>query len=162
MDILKFAIDMELEGEKYYIEQAEINKDNSLKNVFVMLAKDEEYHAGILKNKLDGASYELKDNDTSAESKNIFKGIGDYKNEIRDVPHQLDLYRAALEKEKQSIELYEDLLTEATDDDEKNLAQFLIKQERDHFEILEEMVIRINRPNDWVESAEFGIRKEEY
>ncbi len=32
---------MELDGEKYYLEQAEKNKDTNLATVFKLLAKDE-------------------------------------------------------------------------------------------------------------------------
>jgi len=160
MNSFEFAINMELDGEKYYIEQAKINKENSLNTVFIMLAKDEENHAKIFQNKLKELSYELKDNNTLSEFKDVFKGIGDFKNQIKKIPNQLDLYRGALEKEKQSIELYKKLLSEATDDKEKKLFEYLIKQEEDHFAILEELVLLINRSEEWVESAEFGIRKE--
>ena len=43
MNILEFAINMELDGEKYYNDQAEITKDSYLKNIFLILAKDEKY-----------------------------------------------------------------------------------------------------------------------
>ena len=49
MNSIEFAINMELDGVKYYTEQAEINKDNSLNTVFLLLAKDEGNHARILK-----------------------------------------------------------------------------------------------------------------
>lgn len=160
MNSFEFAINMELDGEKYYIEQAKINKENSLNTVFIMLAKDEANHAKIFQNKLNELSYDLKSNNTISEFKSVFKEIGNYKNEIKKIPNQLDLYRAALEKEKQSIELYKKFLSEATDDKEKQLFEYLIKQEGDHFAILEELVLLINRSDDWVESAEFGIREE--
>jgi len=160
MNSFEFAINMELDGEKYYIEQAKVNKDNSLNILFTMLAKDEENHAKIFKNKLNELSYELKDNNTLSESKNVFKGIGDFKNEIKKIPNQLDLYRVALDKEKQSIKLYKKFLSEATDDKEKKLFEYLIKQEGDHFAILEELVLLTNRSNEWVETAEFGLREE--
>lgn len=160
MNSFEFAINMELDGEKYYIKQAKVNKDNSLNILFTMLAKDEWNHAKIFKNKLNELSYELKDNNTLSESKNVFKGIGDFKNEIKKIPNQLDLYRVALDKEKQSIELYKKFLSEATDDKEKKLFEYLIKQEGDHFAILEELVLLTNRSDEWVESAEFGLREE--
>ncbi len=160
MNSFEFAINMELDGEKYYMEQAEINKGNKLNAIFIRLAKDEENHAKIFQNKLNELSYELKDNNTLSEFKNVFKGIGDFKNEIKKIPNQLDLYREALEKEKQSIELYKKFLSETTDDKEKEIFKYIIKQEEDHFAILDELVLLINNPNDWVESAEFGIRKE--
>jgi len=160
MNCIEFAINMELDGEEYYKEQATINKDNSLKAVFLVLAKDEESHARILKNKLKELSYNLQDNNTISEVKNVFEGIEDYKKEISILPVQLELYKEALEKEKQSISLYEKLLSQATDDNEKKLFEYLIKQEKDHYAILEDFALLISRPDEWVEASEFGIREE--
>ena len=84
MNNWKFAIDMELDGEKYYKEQAKINKDNSLNVVCPMLA--------------EGA--------------------------------------------------------------DKELLEYLIKQEENHYEILDNMASLLIKPEEWVENAEFGIRKE--
>ena len=157
MDILEFAINMELDGEKYYNEQAALNQDNSLNSVFLMLAKDENNHAKILRSRSQGAPYELNELVLST-TKSVFQEMVDFKIETKQKPEQVDLYRLALEKEKQSIDLYIKLLSEANAD--RELFQFLIKQEEEHFEIIEEIIKMVNRPNDWVESAEFGIRKE--
>jgi len=160
MNVLDFAINMELEGEKYYNEQAELNKNTGLKTVFLMLAKDENAHAQILQNKVKNLSYKLNDSDTLDKTIHLFKELKDFKNEIKQIPNQLDLYRAALEKEKESINLYEKLLLEAEDDKSKSLFTFLIKQEKDHYEVLDELVLQLNKADDWVEAAEFGVRTE--
>ena len=152
---------MEFEGEKYYKGQAESTKNNGLKTVFLMLAKDENTHAKVLQNKSNNLSYELKDNETLSETKNLFKEIEDFKDEIKQVPNQLDLYRAAFEKEKESINLYEKLLSQAEDDESKKLFNYLIKQEKDHYEVLDELVLHLNKSDDWVEAAEFGVTAED-
>lgn len=159
MNSLEFAIRMELDGEKYYKEQAEINKDNGLSAVFLNLAEDEENHARILQNMFNELAFELQDNNTLDQSKNVFKGLGNFENKIWELPKQVDLYRAALEKEKESIELYSKLLGLATDGHEKECFQYLVNQEEDHFAILEELILLASHPEEWVESAEFGIRK---
>ena len=156
MDILKFAIEMEKEGEKYYKEQAEINHNNSLYTVFINLAKDECYHAQIIENKLNKIAYK-PDASLSNWTKNVFDGIDNFKIEVKEIPQQIDAYRMALEKEKQSIELYQNLLKEANED--KALFEFLISQEEEHYKILDEIVKLVNRPNEWVENAEFGKRE---
>ena len=161
MNVLEFAINMELDGEKYYKEQAEIAKDSSLKNIFLILAKDENSHAKLLKDKSNNLSYELKGNETISEARSLFKEIKDFKNELKQNPDQLDLYRVALEKEKESIDLYEKLLSQAEDDKSIDLFKFLIKEEKDHYTTLEELVSQLNKSNDWVEAAEFGIRPED-
>ena len=160
MNVLDFAINMELDGEKYYKEQAEIAQDISLKNIFLILAEDENSHAKLLQHKSNNMSYELKGTETISETKNLFKEIKDFKNELKQNPDQLDLYRVALEKEKESIDLYEKLLSQSEDDKSINLFKFLIAQEKDHYTTLEELVSQLNKCNDWVEAAEFGVRVE--
>ena len=51
MNNFEFAIKREIDGENYYLEQAEANKGNALSTVFLSLAKDEENHAVFLENK---------------------------------------------------------------------------------------------------------------
>ena len=139
MNYLEFAIKMELDGEKYYREQAEKNKDNSLHTVFLMLAEDERSHAEILRNKANELSYELKDSVAFPEYKNVFEGMDDFESEVKVSPDQLDVYRMALKKEEESIELYEKMLSEAVNDDDKELFKYLIEQEKTHYAIFDEL-----------------------
>ena len=130
MNDLEFAIDMEYDGEKYYKQQAEINKDNSLHSVCLMLAADEQNHAMILTAKMNEKAFQLKDADTLSEAKSIFKGINDIKAEDKETASQLDFYRIASEKEQQSIDLYTRYLAKAESSEEKALFEFLIAQEQ--------------------------------
>lgn len=160
MNALEYAIKMELDGEKYYREQAEINKDTSLHAVCLLLAEDERKHANILNKMLNDLPYELTDTNTSLAAKNVFAEAGDIKLESKDMLSQLDFYRIASGKEKESIDLYKEFLSKATEDKEKELFAYLIKQEKKHYEVLEELVLLLRHAEEWVESAEFGIRKE--
>ena len=160
MNVLEFAMKMELEGEKYYTEQAEINKSNSLSTVFVMLAKEENRHSEILKNIANKLPCDLQESETLSEAKNVFSSITANKEEIKHIPNQLGVYRLSLEKEKESITLYRKYLSEATDDDSKRIFEYLIKQEEDHYAIIEQLVLLLSRSEEWVESAEFGVREE--
>lgn len=160
MNVLEYAIKMELDGEKYYREQAQINKNNKLYTVCLMLAEDEKNHARILNQKLNEMVYELASIDTLAKAKNIFEDLGNLKMETKEVLSQLDFYSIAQEKEKQSINLYKDFLDKATNNQEKELFEYLIGQERQHYEVLEELVMLLRRAEEWVEAAEFGTRKE--
>jgi rubrerythrin len=121
MDILKFAINMEKEGEQYYKEQADINKNNSLHTVFINLAKDECHHAQIIESKLEGTAYQ-PEAEVSRWTKNVFDDLKDFKIEEKAIPQQIDAYRMALDKERESIELYKKLLKETNKD--KDLFDF--------------------------------------
>ena len=52
------------------------------------------------------------------------------------------------------------MLAEATDEQDKEVFEFLIKEEETHYSILEDIVSHVSRPIEWVESAEFGLREE--
>lgn len=160
MNIIKHAIQMEKDGEAYYTKQANLNKGTSLHTVCMMLATEEKKHAEILSNKLNNLSYELKESDTYAEAKNIFANVSDFKKEAKGLPSQLDFYNLALENEQKSIDLYKESLSKAQNDDEKALYKFLLKEEKDHFEIIDELVKLLTHAEQWVESAEFGTRED--
>jgi rubrerythrin len=157
MDILVYAIKMELDGEKYYRDQAKRNKGNSLYKVFMDLAKEECEHARILEDKSKGLCYKKKATLT-APRQNVFSCVDDFKSDIKKYAEQVDVYRMALDKEKESINLYKKLLDESADS--ADLFNFLISQEEEHYALLEEIVKLVNRPEKWVEAAEFGIREE--
>jgi rubrerythrin len=157
VDILRYAIKMELDGEKFYKELAFTHKNNSLHSVFLSMARDEARHARIIRKKMDGVNLPLNEK-SGTNTKNVFGDPAGFKIES-DVPKQVDVYRGALKKEQESIELYEKLQSESNEDLE--LYKFLIQQEKEHYKLLEEIIKMVNRPNEWVESAEFG-RREEY
>ena len=160
MSIYQLAINMEYDLEKFYREQAEKNKDNSLHAVFTLLADEEANHAKILKDNADKLTISLEDSNILSQVKPIFKEMADLSSQIKDLPSQLDAYNLALEKEEESIKYYEDLLNKAREEESKNLLKFLIEQENKHYDLLEELIKLVKRPEEWVEDAEFGIRED--
>ena len=160
MEILQFAIDMELDGEQYYREQAAKNVNNALQTVFTLLADDEAKHADILRSKQGNKPYVLAAQPELNRQMNLFHGETDYKASVTEMPDQPELYHTAMEKEQQSIDLYTKLKGEATDEDSVALFDFLIGEETNHRTLLEDMYQLVNRPNNWVEAAEFGVREE--
>lgn len=160
MDTLELALSLELDLEKYYNEQAEKNKDNSLHVVFHMLAGEEENHTHILMGQADKLTLKVQDEEILEEARQLFGQLGDFKSEIRDIPSQLESYRMALEMEEKSYEFYKKLYQDAPDEQAKETYQYLMKQEDKHRIILEELVKLTTRPEEWVESAEFGLRED--
>ena len=160
MNIFKFAIEMELDGLKYYMEQAEVNKNNMLYPVCQMMAKDEKNHVKILTEKMNNFDFQLIDSDTLSNAKNIFEGIGDIKSAIKEIPSQLDFYRIASKMKKKSIDIYKDLSSKTVDVNDKEIFDYLIIQDTQHFEVLNELDDLLRKSEEWVEFAEFGVRKE--
>jgi len=160
MNALDFALKMELDGENYYKELSEKNKDNSLHVVFDVLAEEEEYHYKFIKEKISKSMGDLKRNKALGESRNVFDMSSKIISEIKATPDQMDAYVLALGFEKKSVELYGKLLAEATNDDDKRIFEALVKEEQCHYNLIEDMIDILIKPKDWVEAAEFGITKE--
>lgn len=156
MKNLEFAINMELDGIKFYTNQAMLNKNNGLYTVCMMLADDEASHAKMLLDSLKNDSFKLSEQKVDPNQKNVFTDISE--KEIKDIG-QLDFYRIALEKEKESIDLYAEFSQNATASSEKKFFDYMVNQEQHHYNILEELTSLLRIAEEWVEAAEFGVRK---
>ena len=160
MELLQYALDMDLEGEQYYREQAVKNTGNPLEKVLMLLADDEARHANILRDKIAGRAYTSEAEPEVKPTPNVFQDLEDYKASVKALPDQAELYLAAMEKEKQSVELYQRLRGQSTETEDRDLFDFLIMEENRHQTILEDFYHIVNRPKEWVESAEFGVRED--
>lgn len=154
---IEFAINMELEGIKFYTKQAELNKDNSLYTICSMLADDEKRHAQMLIDSAKNNSFKLSGKEADPSKENVFSNIS--KQELKDIK-QFDFYKLALEKEKESIDLYADFSKDAVEPSEKTFFDYMVNQEQHHYNILDNIVSMLQNSEEWVESAEFGVRKE--
>jgi rubrerythrin len=160
MNNLDFAIQMELDGQKYYLEQADIYQGSELSTVFRILADAEQEHAALLIKRKNQEPVKLEEKNSLPEIKSIFRGLPHFKAGDDRAAKQRDAYRFAEEQEEKSIELYQRMLAEALEEKDKELFGFLVKQEQEHLILFENLVILLLRPEEWVESAEFGIREE--
>jgi rubrerythrin len=158
MNTIDFAISMELEGQKYYLDLAELNKDNELQKVFLLLADSEKQHADLLKRFKMKEEMSLEEQFVRPEFKSVFKDLKQFRKEHS--AKQLDAYRIACEQEEKSIELYKNMKSEANNASEKEIYDYLIHQEEEHLILFEELVKMVTRPEEWVEAAEFGIRED--
>jgi rubrerythrin len=166
MNVLEFAINMENDGERYYREQAELNRDNGLFVVCSMLADDEKNHAALLRSRYENREYVLDQGSEVDRVGNVFSGLGDIGLDEKELIGQLDFYKLAAERERESIVLYSEMLEESVSQENEQgakdilLFEFLIKQEEEHLSVLEELVKLLGHAEDWVENAEFGNREE--
>jgi rubrerythrin len=158
MNDLNFAIKMENDGEKYYREQAEINKNNALHSVCLKMADDEKMHAKFIMDYMNEMPVELESMNALENAENVFKGLKDMKTEGIETLNQFDFYRKAVDIEQKSIALYTEYAAKAKNDKERELFELLINQEKQHFEVLEELSDMIRHSMELQDSAEFGIR----
>ncbi|MCI0502862.1 MAG: ferritin family protein [Fusobacteria bacterium] len=158
MNNLEFAFAMEREGEQYYLKQAELYKDNEgLRNVCILMAKDERVHANIIDDLLHNVRNKLSDRDFLSEVKSIFKDAPDVNIKSDSVNKELDFYKEALLKEQESINLYKELKVKAETVEEKAIFEFLISQEEDHCHLITELINFLEKNGTLPEASEYGF-----
>lgn len=157
MNTFELNLSIEKELEKNYLEQAEKNSNSQIRKVFSILAHDERNHLMLLEEKKDQVTAPIDNHDIIEKAKNLFKDIGDIET-FKSEPNQLEAYRYMLKQEEKTRDFYRELKKEFPERDD--VYQFLADEEDKHCIILEEIIKLTERPEEWVESAEFGIREE--
>lgn len=160
MNMLEFALQVELDGIEFYLSKAEENKENSLHKVFMMIAKDEQRHEAIIRKMMYNETVDLPENEALASFDSLFSNTDDLMDNMYSSSDQLATYRLASGIEKKGIDLYNKLAGETDNPAEKEIFQYLLAQEKIHYDLFDELVVRVGRPEEWVESAEFGPREE--
>lgn len=164
MDIYDFALQMELDGEKFYRDLAAKAQYSDLKIVLEGLADDEQRHYQIIQQAKDQTLHNIDANPSLDQVKNVFSGNKESFLLNKDIVsklkyEQIDVYRAAFVKEQESVELYKKLAGAAITPEEKTLCEKLMHEEEKHVEVLDDIIEMLNHVNDWVEAAEFNHKK---
>lgn len=155
MDIFKYAMKMEKDGEAYYRELANKCGDQGLKNILNMLADDEVKHFNVLNEMRKGEKSKHEATEILSDSKNIFNLMKE-KNETLSLDiSQKEIYKRAQETEKQSEEFYRQKSEEATDPHLKETLLKFAEDEKKHYVLLDNIIELISRPDYYLENAEF-------
>ncbi len=162
MRSLEFAIEMEKEGEAFYRELAnQCDQKSGINYIFTMLADDESKHRRVFMSIMQSNPEMMQDTKVLQEADNLFMKLRSENRAVDCGSDQVDLYKEALDMEIKSIDLYEQALLDMDDESGKSLLKRIITEEMKHKKILENIIEHVNRPNEWIEDAEFN-QKEEY
>jgi len=164
--VIDCALSMELDSELYYRQLAAGVKYEELKVVLEGLAEDEHHHYKIVQT-LKKLSPENLEQDPGLGKGAVAHGMDrrklflstDQNSIAKERYEQLDVYRAALRKEEESVQLYQRLLADTDHQAQKNIIGRLIQEEQRHVEVLGNIIQMFNNVNEWVESAEFNHLK---
>lgn len=157
MNIYKYAMKMEKDGENYYRELANKTEDIGLQNILKMLADEEVRHYNIIEQMMKSkASAELAETGILKKVKNIFIKIKG-KNLVFnfDLP-QINFYRKAKEIEEKSYKFYIEMSDKVEIESQRKVFLKLAGEEKKHMFLLENLVEFVSRPETWIENAEFN------
>lgn len=167
--ILRDAIKLEQDGERYY-EMAAANTLNPLaRNTFRSLAEREREHSALLRaycdavseggqcptpEQIDAGGYSLEDT-----AKEIFAKAREELADGAVLPEDLDeLYEDAMEMERKSIALYQQQAEAAEIDEHAEFFHYLVRQEKDHLQLLAQGRQYLSDPTSWYfEQEQWGV-----
>ncbi len=155
MNAIDYALKMEVDGKTFYEKLSKETNDPRVKQIFDMLAKDEQRHYDII-NGFKKTFYNYKGTDTFKTTKNIFSEALKKKQTFGVNVNIFELYQQAIEMEKKSVELYQDEAVKSKNKDEKTVLLKLAEEEKKHQTILENLMEFIRKGEEWVESPEFS------
>lgn len=160
MDILEYAIQMEIQGEDYYRELAGNTTDTGFKTILKMLADDEVKHCNALREARESEA-EMAETTILDDAENLFAGMSGAHWDVGSDVDEIGLYERALEIEERSEEFYREKALEAENERHRDLFLRLAEEEKKHCFLLENIIEFVSRPQTWLENAEF-CHLEEY
>lgn len=160
MNVFDFAMKMELEGKRYYEKIAAETPHAGLRNIFTMLAADEQKHYETVLAMKEGTAGGMAESVVLTEARNVFDLLLAEKGSMAPLKGDLGAYRHAMKVEADSVRLYEDLAKREKD---QGIVQLLLKianEEKKHFNILENIYDFVSSPLTYLAWGEFSNLKE--
>jgi rubrerythrin len=157
MDPFAFSIQMEKDAEALYRKMADNTPAAGVKKVLLLLAEDEVKHRKAIEQLQQKLDVEPQKG-VALDIKTVFDEMKQDKDFTSLSEDAVEDYRKAVEIEKRGIAFYQEKFAEATDPTSKKLFETLMKQESYHLRTCESLLDMVQKPEWWVENAEFNPR----
>jgi len=141
LDILKQAILLEYRGKAFYTNAAESSKDPDVRNIFQIMAAEEDDHIRFLTEQLrhyrEGGKFDFVEA-TSYENETITDEVitKSIVEKLSAVSFEAAAISLAIDMENRAITAYSERSAAATDPDEKKFYQWLAEWEQGHHLLL--------------------------
>lgn len=158
MNIFEHAMQMELDGKKYYEEHAEKAELPQLKQILMELASDETKHYELFKAMRDNVPSEFENaSETKILSKvvNIFDAIKEENKEHSFGEDMLNIWEHARKVEKEAEDFYRRAADDVGDDKKAALLLQIADEEHRHWKSIDNVIAFLKRPTQWLENAEW-------
>ena len=160
MNIYQFAMQMEKDGEDFYLQLAQEATVPGLAKIFTMLAGEERKHYAVIEQlSRKEKNPHLAETTILDNVKNIFIGMREEKEPLFiDTTAATTNYRKACAIEAVSERLYREKAEETKDETEQRIFLRLAGEEAKHLRIMENILEFVSRPEpgNWLENAEWS------
>ncbi len=155
MNIIDYALQMEKDGESYYREMAQKADDIGTRKIFSILADAEAEHYKTFLQMKENQPVTKNEKQHIANIKTLFSEMKERggQNVLND--KEVAAYIQARDIERKSQEIYKQKAEELTDSKHKDICLQIAEEEGQHYIILDNLIELLQRPNTWVEDAEW-------
>lgn len=168
LEAMKIALEMEKKGYRLYTEAAAKTNNRLGKATLEAIAAKEVDHIKTIENYCQQSAEtlgefkknvrEIKLRDKIDYIRSILEKIGaQLEEKIRADADLVETYKVALELERESYNFYQSLREETDDSEVKEFLGFLMKEENNHYELLQETLQYLDHPGDWFREQERWI-----
>jgi len=161
MTVLDDAISLEERARAYYEEAQHRVTDPSAKKILNLLAEEEKGHATALAEMKRGAYGALEESLLPKQVLGLVEGaVKKGQNAISTDASMKEILQKAMEIERTTERFYKENAQAAEDAKLRGLFEYLAAREAEHYHLVSSLAEYFDRPAEWVESAEFGLRAE--
>ncbi len=154
MNVFDYSMKMEQDGEAFYRKMAEQTNDKGLQAIFTMLADEEVKHYKTFKGMKEGRT-DLPETPFLKNLKNVFEEMEEGGGKVDFGDQTRDQYETAKEIELKSEEFYREQAENVKGKQQQEVMLKIADEERKHFEIVDNMMVLMERPERWLEDAEW-------
>lgn len=161
MNVYEMAMHKELEVKDYYEKLAGETSLAGIRTIFTLLAGDEQKHYDAVLEMKTSADPQLPADSAALETAKdlLLKYIGDT-DVASKLKNDVDAYRHALAIEAESVKFYESMLEKETDGRLKRIIAGIIAQEKNHYNIVENLYDFALKPEYFLAWGEFSNLKD--
>jgi len=158
MDILEFAMQMELDGKAFYEQQAAATANEGLRQISLSMAEEEERHYNYfkrLKENPDDINGVFTGPQTVKKIKNVFEQMADNPGGMQFGNDEISAWKEALKVEEKSKKFYEEQAEKEADPDRKRLFLKIAGEEQNHIYMIDGVLMYAKQPQTFADSAQF-------
>ncbi len=160
MNVFDVAMKMEIDGKAYYENLASQTDLPGLQTIFRRMAEDEQKHFEVFQAMKAGKNLpDLGEGTNLTTTKNIFENLLRPEAVLKNVKDTLAAYKHAMDVEAESQQFYEKAAGEETDPQLKEALLKIAAEEKQHFDIMENVYHFTNAPNQYLSGAEISNRE---
>jgi len=167
LDALKFALKFEMDGYKFYTKASKKTKNVLGKEMFKYIAEEEMKHVEMVKaiyenlkktKKWPQASKGRKKEKKKISFETIFTSLKEEIKEILDInPSDIEAVKIAKDMEIDGYKFYQKRAEQTDNPLEREFYQQLVKEESNHYEVLNNTYEYLSNPGDWFSKKERPI-----